>query len=161
MGSSGADTNTTSPWSWISPELPLSVEESLGIHTASEIRHSPLTTQPVFMQFCNLLHNHPCFCRHKKRKNCDSSLSQRRDLMQQEFKGTIQCPDTSAHIKCLKSLHKTHAGIEDASNLQAASFFAEAITGEFGCTKQDSYNYIKRTKQHPSCCAVPLSWEGT
>lgn len=99
-GSSRAHTNVTSPWGWISPELPISVEVSLSIHASSVLQHSPLTTQLVFTDFCNLLHTHPCFCKHRKRKECDSFVSYRRVPTQQKFKGIIKWPDNSLHIKC-------------------------------------------------------------
>lgn len=37
-GSSRAHTNMASPWSWISPELPISVEGSLSIHASSVLQ---------------------------------------------------------------------------------------------------------------------------
>lgn len=51
MGGGKAVINMTSPWGLISPEIPVSVEESLGIHTSSELWYSPLTTQLDFTDF--------------------------------------------------------------------------------------------------------------
>lgn len=70
-GSGKAHTNTKSSWGWVFPELQISVEESVDIHTSSELWYSRLTIQLDFTDFFNLLHTHPCFGRRGKRKKCD------------------------------------------------------------------------------------------
>lgn len=144
-GSIRAHTNTRSHQGWISPQLPIPTEESLDICSSSELRYGLLTTQPGFTDFYNLLHIHPCFCRHEKRGKHDLSLPHRRVLMQQEFKGTTQWPDNSPHIECPR-LQETRVGLADTSNLTAASLVAGAISRGLRCIKWDHHNYIKKAE---------------
>lgn len=75
-----------------------------------------------------------------KERERNVPLPQRRVLMQQEFKGTIQWPDNSPLINC-PSLWEGYLGLAATSDAKAASVFAGAIAGGFRCAQ--CYDCIK------------------
>lgn len=136
-GSGTAHTNMKSPWGWVSLELQVPVEERASMHLQNYETDpwQPRWILQAFSSYCTSIISSA-----GKERERNATLHQRRVLVQQEFKGKIQWPDNSPHIKC-PSLWESHLGLAAKSGVTAASLFAGAVAGEFRFAQ--CYDYMK------------------